>query len=378
MPTAKQVHSTRRQQEEQFAFEILDSLNLNIAVLDANGLIIAVNESWQRFARENSAPGSVSISDSVGKNYLNVCRRTILKNSDKYAPEACRGISAVLNGELDHFTLEYPCHSPDTQRWFIMSVTQLIHSASGVVIAHIPVTKRVIAQIAADKAEKNKANYLDIAAHELRNPICAVSLLVDLIQEKINTGLLPLPDLVIRLKEPTERLRLLVTDLLDVSRLERGISTLRVARSDFSEIVSKCVEEFRLRAPNRKIELKQSEKHLEALVDPCKINQVLSNLLDNALKYTPEQSSINVIVETLPRTIRVSVIDHGPGIPQERVANLLRPLEKGGSLDTAHSSGLGLGLSLCRGIIELHGGTIGSFSEVGHGSTFYFELPRSN
>jgi signal transduction histidine kinase len=103
---------------------------------------------------------------------------------------------------------------------------------------------------------------------------------------------------------------------------------------------------------------------------------VLSNLLENALKYTPEDRPVQVTVEPLRNRVRVSVIDHGEGISKEQQADLFKPFTRGRTDREERVSGLGLGLSVCRGIVELHGGTIGVVSELGAGSTFYFELPR--
>jgi signal transduction histidine kinase len=106
------------------------------------------------------------------------------------------------------------------------------------------------------------------------------------------------------------------------------------------------------------------------------MSQVLSNLLDNAVKYTPEETPIEIQIAQRSGTVRVSVLDQGPGIPKDQQETLFSPFTRGDSKDTLRSSGLGLGLSVCRALMELHGGTIGVESEEGHGSTFFFELPR--
>jgi len=124
---------------EKFTIDVMDSLTSNIAVLDSNGIIIAVNEPWLRFARENRDPLINSI--DVGKNYLSVCKVSI-KGGDEDATAAFDGINAVLQGEMDGFFLEYPCHSPGEQRWYIMSVSRLSGSRHGVVVSHANITKR--------------------------------------------------------------------------------------------------------------------------------------------------------------------------------------------------------------------------------------------
>ena len=116
---------------------VLGSLAANIAVLDREGHIIAVNEAWKRFAYENDG---AAVADSVGVNYLQVC-------SDASASEdggraALNGIQAVLDGTVHNFVLEYPCHSPNEERWFLMSVTPLPGERGGAVVTHMDITSR--------------------------------------------------------------------------------------------------------------------------------------------------------------------------------------------------------------------------------------------
>ena len=116
----------------------LDSLAANIAVLDRDGKIIAVNEDWRRFAREN---GGAAIADSVGINYLDVCRRA-KEYGNGQIDATLAGIQAVLDGARANFTVEYPCHSPIEKRWFLMSVTPLGIERGGVVVSHTDITAR--------------------------------------------------------------------------------------------------------------------------------------------------------------------------------------------------------------------------------------------
>jgi hypothetical protein len=128
---------------------VLGSLEAHIAVLDRDGNIIAVNEAWKRFACENDGP---AVADSVGANYLAVCRRSRDRGAGE-APAALDGIQAVLNGAFPNFTLEYPCHSPSENRWFLMSVTPLPGERGGAVVAHTNITARKLAEEALRESE---------------------------------------------------------------------------------------------------------------------------------------------------------------------------------------------------------------------------------
>jgi len=134
--------SSRKQVEaalhksEAFNLAILDSMNAEIAVMNRDGVIVMVNQSWRQFTQENStSPGKTARKTGIGVNYLNICQAS--STSNEAALKAFVGIRAVLDGALPDFSMEYPCHSPQEQRWFTMSVTPL---GDCVVIAHTNIT----------------------------------------------------------------------------------------------------------------------------------------------------------------------------------------------------------------------------------------------
>jgi PAS domain S-box-containing protein len=118
---------------EEFNRSVLASLNYHIAILDRTGLILAVNEAWERFARDNGGPSYTNI--GPGSNYIDACR-VAEAHDDPFAQAAIDGIQSVQGGTQDMFSLEYPCHSPTEERWFIMRVLPLKGQADGVVISH--------------------------------------------------------------------------------------------------------------------------------------------------------------------------------------------------------------------------------------------------
>ena len=228
----------------------------------------------------------------------------------------------------------------------------------------------------AENAMSIKSRFLDIAAHELRTPVSAFSLLLQFTQMQLEKGHPVDMDTLVRLRAQANRISQLVVDLLDVSRLERGALNLRRESSNLVSIISECVNEFELRAPTRRITFYKPEQNIEINIDRVRIYQVISNLLDNIIKYTPDKSPVEVVIDMKPELIRVSVKDHGPGIAEREQMALFNPFGRGTGGQEEQVAGLGLGLYICRGIIELHGGTIGVKSKLGVGSTFFFDLPR--
>lgn len=239
--------------------------------------------------------------------------------------------------------------------------------------------KLQVAKEVAESANIIKSRFLDIAAHELRTPVTAFSLLLQLTRRQLEKSHPVELFTIARLESQAERLAGLVVDLLDVSRLERGMVTLKLEVSEMNSLISEVIEDFKLRSAQRVITFLTLTDSIRLKMDRLRVYQVLSNLLDNAVKYTPEESPIEITMMLMPHhQVKISVIDHGPGILPEKQSVLFNPFSRGVSEEVEKSAGLGLGLYICKGIVELHGGTIGLTSKIGLGSTFYFELPLLN
>jgi diguanylate cyclase (GGDEF)-like protein len=138
----------RQQGEATLAANVIDALTGHVAVLDADGRIVAVNQAWRRFAREN---GLIDERFLVGTSYLAACEQAVRAGPDESAAAALRGIRAVLAGEQDAFSLEYPCHAPHQERWFILRASRILAPEGGVVVCHddITVRKRVEKELGA-------------------------------------------------------------------------------------------------------------------------------------------------------------------------------------------------------------------------------------
>ncbi len=220
-----------------------------------------------------------------------------------------------------------------------------------------------------------KSQFLDTAAHELRTPITALSLLVQHGLMHVKKGLPVDISTLNRMSTQISRLSGLIEDLLNTSRLERGVLALRKKDVELVGLVSDCLDEFKDRAPKRHFAFLHPPQEIKMLIDPVRIEQVLSNLLDNALKYSPEDSPIEVKIEMNTNEVRVWVCDQGPGIPKERQDDVFSRFFRMSTNETLAHPGLGLGLFICKSIVELHEGTIGLVSDLGQGCKFHFELP---
>jgi signal transduction histidine kinase/ActR/RegA family two-component response regulator len=224
-------------------------------------------------------------------------------------------------------------------------------------------------------AVRNRDQFLAVLGHELRNPLGAImtaSALLDLPQRD-SAG----PRAVIA--RQTRKLARLVDDLLEVSRITSGKISLQPVPVDVRDVVRRSVELVELssdRAASR-IRLSLPEAPVTVEGDPVRLEQIVGNLLSNSIKYTPADGAISVEVETAAEMAVIRVRDSGVGIPAGFEERIFEPFSQVESARDRSEGGLGLGLSLVRGLVGLHGGTVEARSEgIDHGSEFVVHLPR--
>ncbi len=371
---------------------VLQALPMQMAVLDQSGMIVFVNVAWQTFARENGAPSLAET--SVGLNYLAVCDQAVRSHSE-LALEAREGIAAVLTGTLSLFTLEYPCHSPTEQRWFLLYAAPLPERTGQAVVVHLTITERKLLEERVSAANQEMSDFLSLLGHEVRTPLTGLNGYVQLAQRRLqrlqaevrSTGLSPdileqrLASLHLVLEQmdaPTRRLNRQIADLGEVAQSQSAMLPLQLAPCDLVTIVQEAVEEQQLAWPQRRMQLLLPEQVVMVEADQDRIGQVVANYLTNALKYAPADRPIEISLSLEANLARVQVSDQGPGlIPQEQDRIWDRFYRSPGAPAT-HEAGvnLGMGLYICRSIITQHGGQTGVESTPGAGATFWFTLPR--
>jgi NtrC-family two-component system sensor histidine kinase KinB len=223
-----------------------------------------------------------------------------------------------------------------------------------------------------------KSEFIMKASHELKNPLTGVTMNIALLRESAFERLGPKERLLLGgAEEDLRRLRGLASDLLDLSRMEAGKLTMEIGTAAMEAIVERCLVAMRAQAGELGVELSASlpEALPPVLADPNKILWVLTNLVANALRYTPRGGFVRISAEPEEASVRVEVRDNGQGIPYEDQARLFEKFfqARGGS-----SGSLGIGLAICKEIIRAHRGAIWVDSTPGQGSTFSFTLPRAD
>ena len=235
------------------------------------------------------------------------------------------------------------------------------------------ITSLVVAGVTMDRARAMRAQDTFVAtlSHDLKNPLNALSLSAAVLRETEPTAAVDRHAGVV--SRSVERMRRLITDLLDVAAIERGKLALEHRREDVRALVDEAVELLRPVAAARHVALTvEAGGPIEAMCDRERILQVLSNLLGNAIKFSPEQATVAALVERRDRSALVSIRDRGPGIARR---DRRRVFERDWHAGAAAGGGTGLGLFIAKAIVEAHGGSIWVDSEPGAGSTFTFELP---
>lgn len=227
------------------------------------------------------------------------------------------------------------------------------------------------------KLDQLKNNFVNSVTHELRTPLTSIMGYAEFLEDQIGGPTTSQQQAFVRqIQQGAKRLEYLLNDLLDFARIEAGTFSLRLAPANLSETVRKAIESLRPQADEMKLELAASmpASPLKLEMDAQRIGQVLTNLISNAIKFSPAGSTIKVSASRDAERIRCEVQDHGPGIASADMPRLFQrfsQLEEGVRM----GKGAGLGLSISKALVEAHGGAIGVESTPGMGSTFWFELP---
>jgi PAS domain S-box-containing protein len=228
-----------------------------------------------------------------------------------------------------------------------------------------------------ERALKARKDLLALASHDLKNPLLVIFLNLDLLN-KITQGVLTAEKLIRTIRNAANRMDRLIRDFLDLSKIEAGSLTLDLKEVELQSFMHEVSESLVPLAEKKSIQLliEGMENQCAMFCDPDRLLQVFTNLGDNAIKFSNPNSSIWIRLEQCDfGKVVFSVADSGPGISLEDQDHLFERFWQGGG-SSAHR-GVGLGLSIVKGIVEAHGGEIKCQSKLGHGTVFTFSIPKS-
>ncbi|MDH4120449.1 MAG: PAS domain S-box protein [Deltaproteobacteria bacterium] len=241
----------------------------------------------------------------------------------------------------------------------------------GVITVWVEITER-------KKIERMKSEFIATVSHELRTPLTSIRGSLGLITGGV-TGKLPEQTLAMLniAYNNSERLVRLINDILDIEKIESGNLVFNHRPLDLHQVLVQAVESNQGYAREYGVILEKeiAENETWVMADPDRMIQVLSNLISNAVKFSPRGERVVVRQLVKGKKIRVEVEDHGAGIPKEFQPRVFSKFAQADSSDTRKKGGTGLGLSICRAIVERHGGVIGFSSGPQGGTVFHFELP---
>ncbi|MFO7888330.1 MAG: ATP-binding protein [Eubacteriales bacterium] len=346
-------------EEKQKSDAIVESISDGIIVTNDEHKILLVNRAAEKAL-------DIREKEALNRHFLEVIKRedifkTIEKVKDKspnYEHKKYLDISLTVDGENEYYRLN------------VRPITTREGENIGVVTLMQNITKL-------KEVDQIKSDFVSTVSHEFRTPLTSITMGVGLLLDEV-----PGPineeqkELVEAIEEDSERLRKLVSDLLDLSRMESGNIKMDIERQNLKEILDNSIKPFKrqLEEHNVDIEVKIRKNLSKVKVDFNKISWVFTNLIGNALRYLPEDKKGKIIInakETANKML-ISVSDNGKGISEEYQQKIFEKFIQ--SKDNDNKGGTGLGLAISKEIVNAHGGEIWVKSKIGEGSTFYFTV----
>jgi len=350
---------------------------ISVITTDTNGLITMFNAGAEKML-------GYQASEMVGKE--TPAKIHLMEEVRERGLE----LSSVLKKEIEGFRvfIELPeMHGSETREWtyitkegtaltVILSVTT-VKSSNGETVGYLGVAQDITER---KHLEEMKNEFVSTVSHELRTPLTAINGTLRLITGGV-TGEVQgkTRELLDIASGNTERLTLLINDLLDMEKIASGKVEFNLHQYELSELVRLSIKmnESYANQFNVKIRLGDINKSYKVHVDNNRLLQVLSNFISNAAKFSEPGSNIDIYIDDDVDHVRVSVQDYGLGISKEFSKHIFDKFSQADSSETRSIGGTGLGLAISKELIMNMGGTIGFDSELGQGATFWFELPLS-
>ena len=356
---------------------ILDSSYEGILMFDLVGRVVMANPALENLLgiRRDQVEGRL-LNEMLDRRGLDIATQL------GYSPPAIlAALDQLKQGEHLADTRDVYSIARPAQR-FVERLGIPVQDAAGRTVGWMIVLRDVTEE---RELQRMRADLTSMIVHDLRSPLSALYSGLLLLQEMIpayNSEAM-VQDTFAAAERSCLRLINMVNSLLDISRLEAGRMKLDQRPTDLYKLVCSVLDGLAPLAQEQGIALiTEIPQDWQVLIDEEKINRVLTNLVDNALKFSPEKGHLQVIAEPAPGEpgfVRCSVHDDGPGIPPEYREKIFDRFTQGPGVETKRrSTGTGLGLTFCKLVVEAHGGRIWVDSPGEHGSTFYFTLPLAS
>ena len=359
---------------ERLQRAILDSANFSIISTDGNGQIGTYNATAGKWLRYSPA-------EFAGMNIVAL-------HEDKDLQERSRQLSKAMGRPFENdfqaLVTKAQYGVPDFAEWTYRRKdgSRFPVSVSVTALREEKQTVSGYLFIARDLTEQNRLNrmkdeFVSLVSHELRTPLTAIRGALGLLASaKIKAAPEKAEEMLRIAANNSDRLGRLVDDILDLARLESGRIELHKHETDAARLMKQAVEAVQNQAETQGVTIETRPSSFTLVADSDRMIQTFTNLLTNAIKFSPRDSKIEFTAESNESAVRFKIRDFGRGIPPEKLETIFDRFEQVDASDSREKGGSGLGLAICRSIVEQHEGRIWAESTSGLGSTFWVELPR--
>ncbi len=361
---ARDTDDEKRFNERLQASELLFKTIANVSpvglwMTDVNGKNNFVNDTWVEWT-------GISIDDHYDEGWM----AAVLEPDKGYVLDVCKKSFEAR----ENLAVEFRIRRKDGQiRWMLSEGGPFYNNEkefAGIAGSVADITER-------KQEEILKNDFLAVASHELKTPITSIKAYTQLLAKTYeNTENDFLKSALVKMENQINKMTKLVSDFLNISKIESGKFQLNTESFDLTKLVTEVASDIQLVSVNHNILVKETDP-VFVNADRERISQVITNYLNNAVKYSPDNKQITVKIEKTERHVTVSVADKGIGIRPEEHKKIFERFYRAEANTNTAFSGFGIGLYICAEIIRRHGGETGVKSGEGKGSVFYFTLPRS-
>ena len=294
-------------------------------------------------------------------------------------PEDRDSVTTAVNDAVEKdapYSIEHRVFHPDGTLRFVHEMGKVDRDGGGKPIRMLGVIHDITERTLLDTA---KREFISTVSHELRTPLTSIKGSLGLLQSGTLGGLSGQAQSMLDIAyNNSDRLVLLINDILDIEKIEAGKMDFNIKPTNVALLVKEALKANKGYGDEHDITFicQKCDENMLVNGDKDRLMQVLSNLMSNAAKFSPDGEEVELSVDRKGDSIRINVKDCGPGIPAEFRDSIFKKFTQADASDTRQKGGTGLGLSITKAIVEQHGGTIGFDTEVGKGSTFFFELPE--
>lgn len=340
---------------------VFDTMMEGFVLIDRHWTVLYMNDEGLRLSGR-------SASQTIGHHHWEVWSELV----DSDPERLYRRVMITRQPETMEFQFTYP---DGHTAWLELRAYPVMDTGMAVLIRDV--TRRREAEEKLHDADRRKDEFLAMLAHELRNPLAPIGAAAELLQlVKLDEGRVKQTSKVIA--RQVSHMTGLIDDLLDVSRVTRGLIELDKVALDMQQVVHEAVEQVSplIRARSHELTIRQSPHAAIVCADKKRLVQVVSNILNNAAKYTPEGGHLTLCTEVQDSQVLIQVIDDGIGMTPETTKHAFELFAQAERTSDRSSGGLGLGLALVKSMVELHEGIVRCESKgLGQGSTFSIWLP---